>query len=386
MYQTTKHAQNGSFALLAERDPAAVVQRALEAAREMLGMQMAYVADVRDGRQDYRAVTGDGASFGARVGHARPLDGTLCQAMLAGRVRNIVHDASTDRAVRDLPVTAADRIGSYVGVPVRLSDGTLYGTFCCLSHEPRSDLRERDVRFMLVLARLIGDQLEAQERSSDELEQLVAQRTREVQEARFENLRRLALAAEFRDDNTHLHTQRVGRLAELLAQRLHLPEQFAEDLRLAAPLHDVGKVGIPDAILLKEGLLTADERWMMQTHTTIGASILVGSEFPVIALGEEIARTHHERWDGTGYPSRLMGDEIPISGRIVAVADVFDALTHKRPYKPAWTIDEAMAEMVSCAGTQFDPDIVAALEELYREGELARILDDNPFGLAVTRA
>jgi HD-GYP domain-containing protein (c-di-GMP phosphodiesterase class II) len=162
----------------------------------------------------------------------------------------------------------------------------------------------------------------------------------------------------------------VGELAATLAARLGGDDEFVAHIRLAAPLHDVGKLGVPDAILLKRGRLTDDERSVMETHTTKGAAILAGSAFPVLGLAEQIALTHHERWDGTGYPARLGGDAIPVAGRIVAVADVFDALTHARPYKPAWPIERAVAEIVSGGGTQFDPHVVRAFEELHATGAL----------------
>jgi len=211
------------------------------------------------------------------------------------------------------------------------------------------------------------DVTERHDRRAD-LERLVAERTHELQAARLENLRRLALAAEYRDDETHQHTERVGALAALLAERLRLPTGFTKDLRYAAPLHDVGKLGVPDAILLKPGRLTDAEHRTMRTHTEIGGAILADSAFPVLRLGEQIALTHHERWDGAGYPRGLHGDAIPLAGRIVAVADVLDALTHARPYKPAWPLQEALDEIRAGSGTQFDPRVVAALDELHRDG------------------
>jgi cyclic di-GMP phosphodiesterase len=210
----------------------------------------------------------------------------------------------------------------------------------------------------------------ATKEQSDALETLVRERTRDLEAASFENLRRLALAAEYRDDDTHRHTERVGALAAMLAEELRLPAELVQRIRHAAPLHDVGKIGLPDAILLKRGRLTEQERALMQTHTTIGANILADSQFPVLRLGHEIALTHHERWDGAGYPSRLAGDDISRPGRITAVADVFDALTHARPYKPAWGLEQAVTEIVAGAGSQFDPAVVVAFEALHRRGAL----------------
>jgi PAS domain S-box-containing protein len=214
----------------------------------------------------------------------------------------------------------------------------------------------------------------AQRSASETLERLVAERTADVEAARIENLRRLALAAEYRDDETHQHTQRVGALSAVLAARVGLPDEFAANLLHAAPLHDIGKLGVTDTILLKPGRLTEQERGLMQEHTTIGAAILDGSRFPVLQLGEEIALSHHERWDGSGYPQGLAGEAIPIAGRIVAVADVFDALTHARPYKPAWSVADAAAEIIRGAGSQFDPVVVAAFAELHREDGLDAVM------------
>ncbi|MBA2301749.1 MAG: response regulator [Acidobacteria bacterium] len=191
------------------------------------------------------------------------------------------------------------------------------------------------------------------------LEAKVRERTRELEAAQFEIIERLAKAAEFRDDNTGQHTERVGQTAALIAKQMGLSDAQVSLIRRAAPLHDVGKIGVPDAILLKLGKLTADEFNLVKTHTAIGARILSGSRFPILRLAEEIAFSHHERWDGDGYAG-MMRDAIPLPGRIVAVADVFDALTQPRPYKEAWPITEAIAEIDRQRGHQFDPALVDA--------------------------
>jgi putative two-component system response regulator len=217
------------------------------------------------------------------------------------------------------------------------------------------------------------------------LEERVAERTAELDEARQEILDRLARAAEFRDDDTGQHTQRVGHLAARLAQVLGLPPERVELIRQAAPLHDIGKIGIPDTILMKPGRLTADERAMMETHTALGARILSGSRYPILRMAEEIALTHHERWDGAGYPNGLKGDEIPLSGRIVAVADVFDSLSHVRPYKRAWPAREALAELQEHAGRQFDPAVVEALLRVAPEAAALRPAAPSGAGTHQTR-
>lgn len=205
---------------------------------------------------------------------------------------------------------------------------------------------------------------EALQRHSDELEHLVDERTGELEQARRETLRRLALAAEYRDDDTHQHTERVGYASMLIARELGLPEETVRTIRDAAPLHDVGKLGISDAILLKPGELTAAELRTMQTHTRIGVAILANGTSAVLRMAEQIALSHHERWDGTGYPDGLAGEGIPLTARITAVADAFDAITHKRPYNDAEPIATALARIRRASGTQFDPAAVQAFRRL----------------------
>ncbi len=198
----------------------------------------------------------------------------------------------------------------------------------------------------------------------------LVRRTGELEEARVEILERLARAAEFRDDATGLHTRRVARIASLLAERLGLPDEEIALIQRAAPLHDIGKIGVPDSVLLKPGPLDTSELEVMRTHVAIGADILSGSRVPLLGIGREIALTHHEWWDGNGYPAGIESAAIPASGRVVATADVFDALTHKRPYKEAWSPDDAADEIRRLAGTQFDPDVVAAFGDLFGKGLL----------------
>lgn len=212
------------------------------------------------------------------------------------------------------------------------------------------------------------------------LAQQVADRTRDLEQARLEILARLALAAEYRDDDTQEHAWRIGRTCGLLARSLGLPDWQVELIRRAALLHDIGKIGIPDAILLKPGKLTAREFDQIKTHTTMGAEILSGSQSPLLRLAERIALTHHERWDGEGYPHGLPGDEIPLAGRIVAVADVFDAITHERPYKEAWPVDQAVTDILSERGQQLDPGLVDAFGTLDPPALLSRVRERELWG------
>jgi HD-GYP domain-containing protein (c-di-GMP phosphodiesterase class II) len=202
--------------------------------------------------------------------------------------------------------------------------------------------------------------LESERKARDEAEHLVKLRTQELEFAHIEVAERLANAAEYRDDKTGAHTERVGWLSARIARSLGWDDDQVELMRLAARLHDIGKIGIPDGILLKPAALTPEEFEEMEKHTVIGARILSAGHSDILKLAESIAESHHERWDGTGYPHRLSGDEIPLSGRIVAVADVFDALTRERPYKRPWTLEEALAELERQSGRQFDPRVVDA--------------------------
>jgi len=197
------------------------------------------------------------------------------------------------------------------------------------------------------------------QKQNEVLDHKVRERTADLEATQVEILERLALAAEYRDDDTGEHTRRVGKTAARIAEALDWLLAEVELIRRAAPLHDVGKIAIPDAILLKPGKLTPEEFERMKTHTSLGAQMLSAGEFPLLQLAEQIALTHHERWDGTGYIG-LREDAIPMAGRIVAVADVFDALTSERPYKKAWPLSEALEEIKCQSGPQFDPRIVEA--------------------------
>jgi putative nucleotidyltransferase with HDIG domain len=195
-------------------------------------------------------------------------------------------------------------------------------------------------------------------RNNETLEARVQARTRQLVEAQVEILNHLAIVSEYQDDDTSQHTQRVGALAALLAEGLGQSEEQVKLIRLAAPLHDIGKVGVPNHILVKSDALMPSDIEIMKSHTTVGGEIFAKSDFPVLQLARQIALYHHERWDGLGYPQCLKGEQIPLPARIVAVADAFDIMTHGRPYKKARSFRDAKAELRTQAGTQFDPRIV----------------------------
>jgi putative two-component system response regulator len=199
------------------------------------------------------------------------------------------------------------------------------------------------------------------------LEEVVCTRTKELHSTRLEIIRRLARAAEFRDNETGVHVQRMSLYAEAVGRRMGLVEWSLDLLLNACPMHDVGKIGISDTILLKPGKLTQEEFTTIKTHTTIGASILYGHDSPLLQAAHEIALHHHEKWDGTGYPHGLAGEAIPLLARIAAVADVFDALTMLRPYKQAWTTGDGRCEIAKLSGTHFDPLVAKAFDACFDE-------------------
>ena len=190
------------------------------------------------------------------------------------------------------------------------------------------------------------------------LEVKVRERTRALEDSRVEVLERLARAAEYRDDETGQHARRVGVTAGRLAERLGVPAAEVELIVRAAPLHDIGKIGVPDSILLKRGPLEPHEFEVMKRHASIGAELLSRGRTKLMRLAADIAHHHHERWNGGGYPAGLRGEEIPLEARLVTLADVFDALTHTRPYRPAWSIEAALVELTGHAGDHFDPALV----------------------------
>ncbi len=206
-----------------------------------------------------------------------------------------------------------------------------------------------------------------------ELERMVAQRTSELVATRQQIVRRLGRASEFKDNETGNHVIRMSHIARLIAQQAGLGPEAVQLLFQTAAMHDVGKIGIPDQILLKPGPLTDEERKVIQTHPQIGADIIGKHDNELLATARTIALTHHERWDGTGYPQGLQGDQIPLMGRIVAIADVFDALVNKRPYKEALPVSQALAIMAEERGKLFDPHLLDCFFQ--QQFEVLKIMD-----------
>jgi len=195
---------------------------------------------------------------------------------------------------------------------------------------------------------------------AESLQKTVERATRKIVEREEETIHRLMRVAKFRDNETGNHVVRMGHYAALLGGLLGMSGEEQHLVLLATPMHDIGKVSTPDRILLKPGPLTAEEWVIMREHTTVGHAVLEGSSSRILQLAAEIALRHHERWDGSGYPGGLSGEAIPLSARIAALCDVYDALLSDRPYKKAWSVDDAFAEIARCAGSHFDPAIAKA--------------------------
>ena len=231
-----------------------------------------------------------------------------------------------------------------------------------------------DVREMLgQLATALTKDREEVVQENVVLDQKVRERTEELRRTQLEVIQRLARAAEFRDDDTGLHIARMSLLSAALAEEVGVSAPEVELLLHAVPMHDVGKIGIPDGILLKKGKLEPEEFEVMKTHATIGGELLAGGTSPVMVLAREIALNHHEKWNGKGYPRGISGNDIPFFARVAAVADVFDALTSERPYKTAWPREKAFALIAEEAGAHFDPHLAQAFVGM--SSKIERVLD-----------
>lgn len=210
------------------------------------------------------------------------------------------------------------------------------------------------------------------------LEKKVRERTEELEETRFEIIRRLVIAADKRDINSGFHIARVSKMCRMLAQQAGLDGELAHLIEQSCPIHDIGKIGIPDRVLFKAGRYTPFEREIMKTHTVIGGQMLEGHSSILLQTARSIALTHHEHWDGSGYPEGLRGEETPMGGRIVAIIDVFDALTSARPYREAWDMDDAIAEINRASGSQFDPALVEHFNKIMPD--IRSIMNSSPGG------
>src|SRR3989338_8232892 len=300
----------------------------------------------------------------------------------AKRAISVCHDFQPDIILLDLIMPIVD--GFQVLEQLKDDRKDNYLPILALSEEKSSEMRHRaleagvtdflskpyeSAEVLMRIRNMIETRILHQEVKNQNklLEIKVQERTQELNDSRLDIIRRLAQAAECRDNDTGLHIIRMSHYCVVLGEALGLGTKQCELILNASPLHDIGKIGIPVSILLKPGKLTPEEFEVMKTHTTIGARLLAGSNSEIMKMAEMIALTHHEKWDGTGYPRKLAGDQIPLIGQVCSVCDVFDALTSKRPYKKAWSVEHAVEEIVSLKGKHFNASLVDAFVEILTE-------------------
>ena len=347
-------AQDDGALRLAELAQEPTVERAVEAVREFLGMDVAFTGQISAGHEVYEVLRGDGGSFGIHQGMRRPLDATYCRRVLDGRLPNVIPDVRADERTASMPITEVGNVGAFVSVPLRFSDGELYGMLCAVSHQARPDLGYRELQFLRVFARMVSDTLER-----EQLQQCV--RESQLQEA---STTTLIAALDARDSYTGEPSQAVVSHATAVAERLGLSEAEVSEVRQVALLHDIGKIAIPDAILNKNGPLTDSERAVMRTHPVRGAALV--SAVPALAHLAAAVRAEHERWDGKGYPDGLKRQQIPLASRITFVCDAYHAMTSDRPYRTALPTVRAFTEIADGSASQFCPKTAHAFLEIMR--------------------
>ncbi|WP_160309672.1 HD domain-containing phosphohydrolase [Rubrobacter aplysinae] len=341
---------------MASNRSASPVESTLQIAREQLGMDVSFVSEFDGDWLAFRDSKGDMDSFaGAGTAGGMPLEAAYCKRTARSESPYLITNAKTDEVAREMPVTWEADVGSYVGVPIVFSDGEVHGTFCTMSHSPAPSIRDRDIEFMKVLARIAAEQLER--------EAIQAERKRLAAES--SGLRALVAALNARDGYTAEHSETVVELASQVAEQMGLSQAETSEVRQAALLHDVGKIAVPDEILRKPGKLDEHEWAIMRQHPDTAEKIV--SSIPELSHLAPVVRADHERWDGTGYPRGLRGEEIPLASRIVFACDTWDAMSTNRPYRKALGIRERFEELENASGGQLDPDVVTALKPVLAE-------------------
>ncbi len=341
------------------------VERILATVRETLGMDVSFVSQFTENQMVFRALEGYTSSFGWREGDEVPLDETYCRRVVEGELPSVIPDAKNDERVNQLDITREADIGSYVGIPLRFSDGRVYGTLCSLSHFSEPQLKERDAKFMEVLARLVADQLEREELEAENRRLML----------RAPEVGALLAALVVRDGYTGDHSHVVAEYAEAVAWRMGLPIEEVVEVEQAAKLHDVGKVGICDELLDKTVALSESERVEMRAHSAIGEVIVSFTQG--LAHLAPVIRAVHERWDGGGYPDGLSGEEIPLASRIILICDTFHAMTSDRPYRKAMDSQAALEELKKNAGKQFCPCTVEVFLDVVGNGDGVKLCESD---------
>jgi PAS domain S-box-containing protein len=348
------HARAGLAGLedTSRRRPSALpagIDRLLELACRQIGMSVSFLARIGADGYVLARFGGEPEPLGLAEGDTLPLADTYCQRMLDGRIGSTVGDLAAESETRDLGFTIGLGLRAYAGVPIRLRSGELYGTLCTVDSRPHPGLSDRDSELLRFLSDLAADLIE------DDSEQRAARRA----EAGAMGVRTLLTALEARDFYTGEHSKQVVALASAVAHGIGLDEHARRDIEQVALLHDIGKVGIPDAVLQKQGPLDDAEWQLMRQHPIVGERIIAGT--PSLSHLAPAIRAEHESWDGSGYPDGLAGEQIPLASRITLACDALHAMTSDRPYRSAMTLQRAQAELRACAGRQFDPHVVTAL-------------------------
>jgi HD-GYP domain-containing protein (c-di-GMP phosphodiesterase class II) len=326
------------------------IERALQAVKHFLGMDIAYASELIGDQMHIRRIEGDDDTpSGVDPLYVMPFEQTYCKRILDGELPNMIADVRGNEVAATLPITEAEDIAAFCSVPLRFSDGRLYGTLCAESHQIRDEFSSRDLEFMYVFARMISDQLELQV-YVDQAHRLELENTAAAA---------ILAAVAARDAYTGEHSREVVELAVLVAGNLGLDASETQDVRQVALLHDIGKLAIPDSVLGKPGALTADEQTIMRRHAVESERIVVG--LPGLKhLGAAI-RAEHERYDGGGYPDGLAGESIPLASRITFVCDAYHAMVSDRPYRAAMSLADARRQLSDGAGGQFCPAATRAL-------------------------
>lgn len=274
--------------------------------------------------------------------------GIVWEAVSKRKVINIPDAYADPRFNKEIDKSTGYRTHNILTAPMKNNKGEIIGAFQVLNKKSGT-FDKNDEEILLIFAEQAATALEN------------AQLYDEVRLAAKDTIFRLAAAAEYKDRDTRNHLERMSRYSAILAEEMGMPHKWVQNILLASPMHDIGKLGVPDAVLKKPGKLDADEWKEIQKHPMYGADILKNSDNELIQMSERVARSHHEKWDGSGYPLGLKGEDIPMEGRIVALADVFDALTSRRCYKPAFSMDETLGIIKESSGKHFDPKCVDAL-------------------------
>lgn len=336
---------------LLDSAPTTAFDRLTELTAVTLEVPMAAITLVEETRQFFVSAIG----LPRDVARAREtcIDVSHCRHVVERDAPVVLEDTRAAASVMPVP-----GIRAYAGMPLRTPEGLVLGALCVMDVTPRR-WTARELRMLEAVSTLAMGEIEMHSAGR----RLYAAARDDLSRSREETIWRLTGAIEARSGDTGAHAERMSHTCAVLAERMGMDSRTAELIRIASPLHDVGKIAIPDLILNKPGSLEPGEREVMQAHAMIGHRMLAGSREPLLELGALIALTHHERIDGRGYPHGVAGEAIPIEGRIAAVADVFDALTNDRVYRPAFALDEALAMIDAGRGTQFDPRVVTCLRE-----------------------